>query len=259
MISIGGEVGLLPRLSVVALGQMGFGGEAPGPDAGAIAGLRFQLLPASMIHTHLVVSGGYLREAWAGPVWDDDNNRWTPGQPNGDNGAWVQAAFSQDIQRVRVASTVHGEHIFSQGRDALDIMVQAGASVRIVGAFRGGVEYVGQDLEESFSPGAEGGARHFLGPTASLQLFQNWVTMVAGLRYRPLDVLPGVHRSLRVGLRLLSRREAGEPEGESRFPAAGRSAITALSTAPILLRSSFQPAMELGEALVPIDDRGGLL
>ena len=37
------------------------------------------------------------------------------------------------------------------------------------GAFRAGVEYVGQDLEETFRDAAEGGARHFLGPIASVQ------------------------------------------------------------------------------------------
>ncbi len=182
MIGVGGEVGLLPRLSIVAMGQMGFGGEnnVPSPSAGAIAGLRLQLLPPEWQHTHLVVSGGYLREAWAGPVFDDDTGKWLPGAPNGDNGAWVQAAFSGDIQRLRVASTIHGEHVFWNGRDPLDVMVSLGASYRVAGAFRLGAEYVGQDLEEVVSPAAEGGARHFVGPTASLQLLQDRLTMVAG-------------------------------------------------------------------------------
>ncbi|HEX3345179.1 MAG TPA: hypothetical protein VHS09_11435, partial [Polyangiaceae bacterium] len=129
---------------------------------------------------HLAVSGGYLRESWQGPVYDDDNNTWRPGNSHGDNGAWVQAAFAGDFDRVRVATTLHGEHAFSQGRDFMDIMVQAGVSYRVVGDFRAGVEYVGQDLEESFSPGAEDGARHFVGPVASLQLLQNRFTIVAG-------------------------------------------------------------------------------
>lgn len=182
MIGVGGEVGLLPRLSVVAMGQMGFGGEdnVPSPSAGAIAGLRLQLLPSEWQHTHLVVSGGYLREAWSGPVFNDDTGKWLPGAPNGDNGAWVQAAFSGDIQRLRLATTFHGEHVFWNGRDPLDVMVSLGASYRVAGAFRLGAEYVGQDLEEIASPAAEGGARHFVGPTASLQLLQDRLTMVAG-------------------------------------------------------------------------------
>lgn len=182
MIGVGGEVGLLPRLSVVAMGQMGFGGPdtVPTPSAGAIAGLRLQLLPPEWQHTHLVVSGGYLREAWSGPVFDDDGGKWLPGAPHGDNGAWVQAAFSGDIQRLRLATTIHGEHVFWNGRDPLDVMVSLGASYRVAGAFRVGAEYVGQDLEELASAGAESGARHFIGPTASLQLLQDRLTVVAG-------------------------------------------------------------------------------
>jgi hypothetical protein len=182
MLEVGGEFGIVQRLSVMAVAQIGLGGsdDTPSPSAGGVAGLRFQVLPSEWHNTHLVVSGGYLREAWQGPVYDDDTNTWHGGSPNGDNGAWVQASFSGDIDRLRMAATVHGEHVFSPGRDPLDIMVQAGASYRIVGDFRGGLEYVGQDLEESFSPGAEGGARHFLGPIASLQLIGDRLTMVAG-------------------------------------------------------------------------------
>jgi hypothetical protein len=58
--------------------------------------------------------------------------------------------------------------------------VDLGASYRVVGDFRVGAEYVGQDLEESFSPGAEGGARHFLGPVASLQLWNRRITILGG-------------------------------------------------------------------------------
>ena len=39
------EVGLLPRVSIAALGQMGLGGMGPSPNAGVVAGLRVQLLP----------------------------------------------------------------------------------------------------------------------------------------------------------------------------------------------------------------------
>ncbi len=180
MIGVGGEVGLVPHVSVMAVGQMGVGGEAASPNAGAIAGVRFQLLPSSWTHTHLVASVGYLREAWSGPVYDGDAKRWYPGAPHGDNGAWFQAAFAGDVGRVRLASTVHGEHVFAGGKDSLDVMVQAGVAYRIAGGFRMGVEYVGQDLEEAFDAGAEGGARHFAGPTASLQLLGDRLTMVAG-------------------------------------------------------------------------------
>ena len=48
MASLGAEVGLLPRLSILAMGQMGFGGLGPSPNAGMIAGVRVQLTPAQL-------------------------------------------------------------------------------------------------------------------------------------------------------------------------------------------------------------------
>jgi hypothetical protein len=167
-LSLGGEVGLLRRLSVMALGQMGAWGEASHPSAGAIAALRFQLSPPSWQNVHLVGSVGYLREAW------------TPDQPNGDNGGWVEAALSADLDRLRLGTAVHGEHVFADGRDGVDVMVKAGASYRLVGAFRAGVEWVGQDLEETLNDAREGGARQFIGPTASVQLLRDQLTVVAG-------------------------------------------------------------------------------
>jgi hypothetical protein len=182
MFQIGGELGLVPRLSAIAVAQVGTGGSdgVPSPNLGALAGLRFQVFPSEWRDLHLTLSGGYLRESWQGPGFDDDGATWRPGSASGDNGAWAQASFAADFQRVRVATTVHAEHVFSGGRDPMDVMVQAGASYRVAGDFRAGIEYVGQDIEESFAPGAEDGARHFIGPIASLQLFQRRFTVVAG-------------------------------------------------------------------------------
>ena len=179
MFSVGGELGIFPRVSVLATGQLGLDGEN-GTNGGAIAGVRFQAFPSAWTHLHLVMSAGYLRESWEGPVYDDDTGKWNPGNPNGDNGMWFQAAMSGDIGRLRLVGNVHGEHIFAEGRDPLDVMVDLGATYRLVGGFRAGVEWVGQDLEETFSPGAEGGARMFVGPIASLQLFHDRLTIVGG-------------------------------------------------------------------------------
>jgi hypothetical protein len=179
---LGAELGLVPRLSLQGNVMVGLGGAegVPSPNVGTSAALRFQVLPDSSRNLHLVLSGGYLREAWGGPVYDGDNGRWLPGSPSGDNGMFVQAAISGDIGRLRLASTVHAEHVFADGRDPLDIMVAMGASYQLAGSLRAGVEYVGQDLEEAFDPGAEGGARHFVGPIASVQLLHDRLTLVAG-------------------------------------------------------------------------------
>jgi hypothetical protein len=192
LIGVGAEVGLLPRVSIAALGQMGLGGMGPSPNAGVVAGLRVQLLPLSWRTLHVVASGGYLREAWQGPVYDDDTGKWLPGAPNGDNGAWLQVAVSGDIQRLRLAGTLHGEPVFSNGRDPVDLMVEAGAAYRLFAGLRAGVEYVGQDLEESINPGAEGGARHFIGPTASWQLLGDRLTVAAGPAFGLSDLSPRV-------------------------------------------------------------------
>ncbi len=180
LMSAGGEIGLVPRLSVVASGQLVVGGETSHANGGAVAGLRFQATPTAWQHLHVVVSAGYLREAWEGPVFDDDANKWVAGNPDGDNGAWFQGAISGDLGRLRLVGNFHGEHIFANGRDPLDIMVDLGATYRLVGQLRAGVEWVGQDLEETFSPGAEGGARMFAGPIASYQLDSSRITIVGG-------------------------------------------------------------------------------
>ncbi len=179
MFAAGGELGLFPRVSVMALGELGLDGET-GTNGGAIAGIRVQVLPPAWTRLHLALSAGYLREAWEGPVFDDDTGKWNPGNPHGDNGMWIQAALSGDIGRLRLVGNVHGEHVFADGRDPLDVMVDLGVTYRLAGPFRAGVEWVGQDLEETFSPGAEGGARMFFGPIASLQLLRDRLTLVAG-------------------------------------------------------------------------------
>lgn len=179
---IGGELGLLPRISVQGNVLVGIssGTGVPSPNAGGTASLRVSVFPDSWNNAHLVLSGGYIREAWGGPVFNDDNHTWLPGSPHGDDGMFFQIATSGDVGRLRLAGMVHGEHIFSTGRDPLDFMVDLGVTYRVLGSLRAGLEYVGQDLEETFSPGAEGGARHFLGPIASLQLFRDRLTLVAG-------------------------------------------------------------------------------
>jgi hypothetical protein len=177
-----GELGLLPHLSLLGNVMVGAGGTGgvPSPDVGGTAALRVSVFPSSWTRAHFVISGGYIREAYNPPAYDDDHNKWVPGQAEGINAGYFQLAMSGDIGRLRLGGTFHGQHTFADGRDPLDIMVDLGASYRIIGGFRAGIEYVGQDLEESFSPGAEGGPRHFLGPVASLQLWNNRLTLVGG-------------------------------------------------------------------------------
>ncbi len=182
MVLVGGELGLLPRISIQAsvVAGLGAGADVPSPNVGATAAMRFQVLPDSWRNVHLVLSGGYVREAWSGPVYNDDTGTWQPGSSNGDNGAFIQVAMSGDVSRLRLAGTLHGEHIIADGRDPVDVMVSLGASYRLVGNLRAGVEYVGQDIEETFTAGSEDGARHIVGPIASMQFLHERLTLVAG-------------------------------------------------------------------------------
>lgn len=181
---VAGELGVYSHISILGNVMVGAGGPGgvPNPDVGGTIAARFQIFPDSWTHLHLVVSGGYVREAWNPPVYDDDKTPpvWIPGTAGGVNGGYIQVGMSGDIGRLRLGGMFHGQHTFAEGRDPLDVTVDLNASYRLVGDFRVGAEYVGQDLEESFSPGAEGGARHFLGPVASLQLWNRRITVIGG-------------------------------------------------------------------------------
>jgi hypothetical protein len=178
--SMGAEVGILPRVSLEALGQVQVGGEGPGVNPGALAGARFELSPPSWRNVHLLASGGYLRETWSAPSLAAIGHMPLPESGGGANGAWASFAAAFDLQQLRLGVTTLGEHVFAPGRDSVDVMLQAGASYRVVSWFRAGVEWVGQDLEEAFDDGAEGGARMFAGPTAAFQLLQDRLSIVAG-------------------------------------------------------------------------------
>ncbi len=158
ILEAGAEVGLMPGLSLAASGfgggdQLGFG---------ALAGVRFEPMHGVWKTTHLVVSGGYLREL------------------NGGDGGWLRVSIAQDIQRLRLGVTAHGEHVFAAGRDPVDVLFMAGASYAVTGPVRAGVEYVAQDLEETFSDEAEGGMRQFLGPQVALELLDKRLSIAGG-------------------------------------------------------------------------------
>jgi len=157
-LEMGGELGLLPHLSVV--GTVLGGG--PSFGVGAMAGLRWAPFEGAWTTTHAVVSGGWLHE------------------PEGDDGAWLRLAVTQDVQRLRLGATVHGEHVFATGRDPVDLLFLAGASYSVAGPLRAGVEYVAQDLEETFGDQAEGGPRHFIGPQMALELLDKRLSVAAG-------------------------------------------------------------------------------
>lgn len=91
----------------------------------------------------------------------------------------MRLTATYDVGQLRIAGNAHAEKVFASGRDSIDLLAFGGASFRATRELRLGAEYVGQDLEDAFEQEeAEGGARHFAGPTAALEL-QNgrfWIT-----------------------------------------------------------------------------------
>jgi hypothetical protein len=75
---------------------------------------------------------------------------------------------------------VHGEHVFAAGRDTVDVLVMAGASYALAGPLRAGIEYVAQDIEETFADQAERGVSQFLGPQVALELLAKRLSVAAG-------------------------------------------------------------------------------
>jgi hypothetical protein len=161
LFELGGEVGLVDRVSAVAIGAQGQD-SAGAAQTGAMLGLRWSLLPRSMSRTQLVVSGGFLREL------------------QGNSGAWGRISLGQDAGSARLALSVHGQRMVASARDSLDVMVNAGATMRVLETVRAGIEYVGQDLEGAFGTEAEGGARHLIGPVVSAALWSQRVSVVGG-------------------------------------------------------------------------------
>jgi hypothetical protein len=158
VVEVGAEAGLLPWLSVLADAS----GAASRPEMGLVAGFRVAPIAISG-GTHLVISAGYLREL------------------SGGSGAWGRVSITEELGRARLAATAHAERVFLPGRDAIDVMVMAGVSYEVLRPLRLGVEYVAQDLEGALDPEeAERGVRHFVGPTASLELLARRLSVTAG-------------------------------------------------------------------------------
>jgi hypothetical protein len=160
-VELGGELGLLPGLSVVAVGLRGEEWSSRSAASGALAGLRWAPLAAGA-PLQLVASAGWLHEL------------------GGHEGAWGRVSLGWRSGDLRTTLAAHGEHVFAGGRDGIDLMVLAGASYGLTRWLRAGVEYVGQDLESALEDDAEGGARHLLGPTAALSLLGDRLTVTAG-------------------------------------------------------------------------------
>jgi hypothetical protein len=169
---VAAEVGIARFASLHAQGLLAGEGAGAPVHAGVVAGASFFPLPEGA-PVDLAVSGGYLRELGGG------------------NGAWGRVGVAGDLGPARLSFTALGEHVFQPGRDGVDVLLTTGASFAI-GPARLGAEYVVQDLEGAWDPEeADGGIRHFVGPTASIEIGRR-VQIAAGPAFGLSEGSPGV-------------------------------------------------------------------
>lgn len=172
--TIGLQAGVVPRLTLygTALVAQPIGHS----DVGSVAvqaGARVLFTDPRAQHLRVMGEVAFLREFGA------------------DLGVVAQLTGSYDVGRVRLATTVHAEHLFARGRDPIDLYAVVGASVKLHRIVRVGAEYVVQDLEEAGDDHAEGGVRHYIGPDVALALFRNHLLVTAGSAVQ-LARAPGV-------------------------------------------------------------------
>jgi hypothetical protein len=163
---VSAQVGIVHMLAIDVTGVMG--GFGSGVGGGLMAGARFAPFDLASHGFRLAIASGYLLDL------------------DQASGMYARITASYDVGRLRLAAMVHGEHVFRDGSDPVDLFVTVGASVRIVPVFRVGLEYVVQDLEEAFVkdaddddddkpvPGAaEGGVHTFLGVGGTFDLLRH--------------------------------------------------------------------------------------
>jgi len=172
------QLGIVRMLALDVTGVLG--GYGSTISGGLMAGARFAPFDQAKHGFRLAIAAGYLLDL------------------DQASGAYGRVTASYDVGRVRLAAMVHGEHVFRTGQDALDVFATAGVSVRLVPAFRLGLEYIVQDLEEVGAgpvdpddapvPGkAEGGVHQFVGLGGTFDLLHHklFINFGPALAFRP--------------------------------------------------------------------------
>ncbi len=155
------ELGILDRFAPFATAYLAPPLENESRVRGAFeAGARFLVTDPDSEHFRVALDGAYLRDFAETSV------------------AYGAVTATYDVDRLRFAGLVHAEHAFAPGRDAIDLYVDAGTSVRVVDRLRIGAEYVVQEIEDAWSHDAEGGARDFA--SLSLAWANDRVSLAAG-------------------------------------------------------------------------------
>jgi hypothetical protein len=170
--TLGGEVGLLPRLSVYAEGG------AVVIQSGNPGGLASPFLLDTGIHILLTNPNSRMWRLSVRPSYSYDVTGASTGN--------FTATLGFYYQNVRVITSFMGSHTFQAGSDPVDLQATIGATYGLPYGFRVGVEGVVADLEEIVTPGDEGGSSAFAGPTVGWEWGR--VQLVAGPSF---GVTPG--------------------------------------------------------------------
>jgi hypothetical protein len=158
------EAGLVPRLTLFGTAMIAQPiGHSDVGEVAVQAGARVLVTHPRAEHWRVLVQAAFLREFGA------------------DLGIVGEVTGSYDYGPLRVAASLHAEHLFAGGRDPIDLYAVVGASVRVAPVLRIGAEYVAQDIEASFNDDdAERGARHYVGPDVALSLYRHRLLVTAG-------------------------------------------------------------------------------
>src|SRR5262249_35616127 len=141
--------------------------------ADARAEVRFKLVDRPLgLPLRVAASAGYQRD------WQQQN------------AAEAALLLSSDIGRMRLVADVRAAHYFHGSRDSLDVFSTAGAAWRFAPWLRGGVEYLGEEVEGVGGTDVDAGpgGRHFVGPSTTFSVPGSTLrlNMTAGPLFTPL-------------------------------------------------------------------------
>jgi len=92
--------------------------------------------------------------------------------------ALVAVHASRDFGRLRLTLVERVDHTFIEGRDAVDVYTQLGASVEVAPGMRLGVDYLAQDLEDVLDDDHDGGLRQQM--AADVQIARHGLLLLVG-------------------------------------------------------------------------------
>jgi hypothetical protein len=157
----------------------------PGPTARAVVahqGSELSLVPGLSLNAAATSDGTYrdglgergfvvgarLRSFGIGPISSSVSGGVY--RDLGTSAFWSRFETTAEFGDLRLATIVQGEHVFSSGRDALDVAVLASVSYAVARPLRLGVDCLTQDLEGVAGNDAEGGSSELCGPIAAFDL-----------------------------------------------------------------------------------------